>query len=78
MMFHVAELELMVEYGMTELAVLKTVTSGNANLLALKDFGVIKKGGIADLISVEGNPIADIKALRNVKFVMKGGIIYKQ
>jgi len=39
---------------------------------------MIKKGGIADLISVEGNPIADIKALRNVKFVMKGGIIYKQ
>ena len=75
---NVAELELMVEYGMSELAVLKTVTSGNADLLALKDFGVVKKGGIADLIIVEGNPIENIKTLRNVKFVMKGGTIYKQ
>ena len=75
---NVAELELMVEYGMSELAVLKTVTAGNANLLGLKDFGVIKKDGIADLICVAGNPTADIKALRKVKFVMKGGKIYKQ
>lgn len=75
---NVAELELMVAYGMTELAVLKTVTSGNADLLGLKDIGVVKKGGIADLISVEGNPIEDIKTLRKVKFVMKGGKIYKQ
>ena len=75
---NVAELELMVEYGMSELAVLKTITAGNANLLGLKDFGVIKKDGMADLICVAGNPTADIKALRKVKFVMKGGKIYKQ
>lgn len=75
---NVAELELMVEYGMSELAVLKSVTSGNANLLDLKDLGVIKKGRIADLIGVEGNPLEDIKTLRKVQFVMKGGKIYKQ
>ena len=75
---NVAELELMVEYGMSELAVLKTITAGNANLLGLKDFGVIKKDGMEDLICVAGNPTADIKALRKVKFVMKGGKIYKQ
>lgn len=75
---NVAELELMVEYGMSELAVLKTVTSGNANLLGLKDLGMIKEGRIADLICVEGNPVEDIKTLRKVKFVMKSGAIYKQ
>ncbi len=75
---NVAELELMVEYGMSELAVLKSVTAGNANLLGLNNFGVVKKGGMADLICVEGNPVEDIKTLRKVKFVMKGGKIYKQ
>ncbi len=63
---------------MSDLAVLKTVTSGNANLLDLKDFGVVKKGGIADLICVEGNPTEDIEMLRKVIFVMKGGQIYKR
>ena len=75
---NVIELELMVVYGMSELAVLKTVTSGNANLLDLKGLGTIKKGGIADLIMVEGNPTKDITVLRNVKFVMKEGKIYKK
>ena len=75
---NVVELELMVEYGMSDLAVLKTITSGNANLLGLKDLGVIRKGGIADLISVEGNPTKDIKTLRKVKFVMKNGKVYKK
>jgi len=72
------ELELMVEYGMTDLAVLKAVTSGNAKLLALRDVGVIKEEKLADLVAVEGNPTNDIKVLRNVKFVMKNGQIYKQ
>lgn len=72
------ELELMVEYGMTDLAVLKTVTAGNANLLGLRDLGLIKEGKLADLIAVEGNPTEAIKVLRKVKFVMKNGVIYKQ
>ena len=72
------ELELMVEYGMTDLAVLKAVTSGNAKLLALRDVGVIKEEKLADLVAVEGNPTNDIKVLRNVKFEMKNGQIYKQ
>ena len=72
------ELELMVEYGMTDLAVLKTVTSGNARLLELKDLGMVKEGKLADLIAVEGNPTEDINVLRKVKFVMKNGKVYKQ
>ncbi len=75
---NVAELELMVDYGMTELEVLKAVTAGNADLLNLKDLGSIKKGKIADLIVVEGNPTKDITTLRKVNFVMKNGKIYKE
>lgn len=71
------ELELMVEYGMSDLAVLKAVTSGNANLLDLRDLGVVKEGKFADLIAVEGDPTKDIKVLRRVTFVMKNGVVYK-
>lgn len=72
------ELELMVDYGMSDLAVLKSVTSGNAKLLGIKDLGTIEEGKLADLIAVEGNPTMDIKAVRKVNFVMKDGVIYKK
>lgn len=71
------ELELMVDYGMTNADVLKAVTSGNANILGLKDLGSIEVGKIADLVGVEGNPLEDITVLKNVKFVMKEGKRYK-
>ncbi|MGB7785263.1 MAG: amidohydrolase family protein [Salinimicrobium sp.] len=72
------ELELMVAYGMNAIAALRTATSGNAELLQLKDLGNIKAGYLADIISVEGNPVEDISAMRKVDFVMKDGKIYKQ
>lgn len=72
------ELELMVDYGMSDLAVLKSVTSGNAKLLGIKDLGTIEEGKLADLIAVEGNPTMDIKAVRKVNFVIKDGVIYKK
>ncbi len=71
------ELELMVEYGMTPKAALKTATAGNARLLQLDDLGQVKKGFLADLIAVEGNPLEDISIMEKVSFVMKDGIIYK-
>jgi imidazolonepropionase-like amidohydrolase len=70
----VRELELLVEYGMTTLAALRAATSGNARILRLEDRGSIAPGRLADLIAVDGDPVADIHALRKVRLVMKGGV----
>lgn len=72
------ELELMVEYGMQPLEVLKSATSSNAMVFHLDTLGKLKKGFLADIIAVEGNPVTNIKIMRKVKFVMKDGVIYKQ
>ncbi len=71
------EAELMVEYGMTPEAVVKTATSGNADLLELADRGRVKPGLLADLVAVEGDPTKDIGALRRVVMVMKGGEVVR-
>ena len=71
------ELELMVEYGMDPLKTLQSATSLNARIFHLENLGNIKKGFLADLIAVDGNPTKDIKAMRNVLFIMKDGVIYK-
>ncbi|HEY0610554.1 MAG TPA: amidohydrolase family protein, partial [Chitinophaga sp.] len=72
------ELEKMVAYGMPVLAVLQAATSGNAAILGWAGkIGVISKGALADIIAVPGDPSRDIKALEQVRFVMKDGVIYK-
>jgi imidazolonepropionase-like amidohydrolase len=74
---NVWELELMVEYGMPVPDALKAATSENARILGLDDeLGLVAPGFIADLIAVEGDPTTDISALRQVRFVMKDGVIY--
>jgi imidazolonepropionase-like amidohydrolase len=68
------ELELMVEYGMPPLEVLRIATSGNARFFHLDDrLGQVRSGLLADLIAVEGDPSQQIGALRRVRLVMKGG-----
>lgn len=71
------EMELMVDYGMTPLAVLRTATRVNAKVFHLKRLGRVKKGFLADLIAVEGDPSEDISAMRNVTFVLQNGAVYK-
>ncbi|MEI9912835.1 MAG: amidohydrolase family protein [Bacteroidota bacterium] len=73
------EMELMVEYGMKPIEVLRSATSVNADVFGYGDkIGRIKKGLFADIIAVEGDPSKDIKDTRKIKLVMKSGVIYKQ
>jgi imidazolonepropionase-like amidohydrolase len=71
------ELEAMVDYGMTPVAALKAATSVAGQVLHM-DVGAIKPAMLADIIAVEGDPASDISAVRRIRFVMKGGTIYKQ
>jgi imidazolonepropionase-like amidohydrolase len=71
------EMELMVEYGMKPVDVLRSATSVNADVFGYSDkIGRIRKGLFADLIAVEGDPSADIRNIRKVKMVMKNGVNY--
>jgi len=75
---NVRELELMVEYGMAALDVVKAATSGNAKFFHLEDrLGQVKPGFLADLIAVEGDPTVRIGDLRKVRLVMKNGRVIR-
>jgi imidazolonepropionase-like amidohydrolase len=72
------ELELLVNYGMSPVDVLRSATSIDAKMLHMEDrIGAVKTGLWADLIAVDGDPTRDISAVRKVKFVMKGGTVYR-
>jgi imidazolonepropionase-like amidohydrolase len=61
-------------YGMTPLQAIRSATTNAAKLLGRdKDLGTIATGKLADLVAVEGDPLADPAALTKVKWVMKGG-----
>jgi len=70
------ELELMVEYGMEPVDVLRSATSINAGLLHMANkIGQVKTGMLAELIAVPGNPLKDISVLRHPTLVVQGTIV---
>ena len=72
------EMELMVEYGMAPLQVLRAATSINARAFHLeKELGSLKTGLRGDLVLVTGDPSVSITDIRNVTFVMKDGVIVR-
>ncbi|MGC1105135.1 MAG: amidohydrolase family protein [Candidatus Acidiferrales bacterium] len=77
------EFEYMVKYGMTPLQAIQAATLSAAELMDYsqnhwaEETGSIDPDKYADIIAVDGNPLDDITQLEHVKFVMKGGVVYK-
>jgi imidazolonepropionase-like amidohydrolase len=73
------EAVLMVEAGMSEMAVIKSATVSSADLIDMSDsIGTIEAGKYADIIAVDDSPLQNIEELLDVDFVMKGGKVYKR
>lgn len=72
------EFEYMVKFGMAPVQTIRAATLDAAQLMGWQDrIGSIEAGKFADLVAVDGDPIADITELERVKFVMKGGHVFK-
>jgi len=73
------EFVLMVQYGMSPVAVLQADLLNGAKLLGWEgQIGALKPGYFADIVAVPGDPTKDISVLEKVSFVMKGGTIYRK
>ena len=72
------EFTYMVKYGMTPMKALQSATTVAAALLDQRDeLGAIEAGKLADIVAVSGDPLQDIAELERVRFVMKGGKVFK-
>ncbi|WP_343520048.1 amidohydrolase family protein [Sphingomonas sp.] len=72
------EFELLVKHGMTPMQAIAAATVNAADLLGLaKEVGSIEPGKSADIIAVSGDPLADVKLLKSVGFVMRAGVVHK-
>ena len=72
------QLEFYVAYGMTPMEAIRSATVVPAQLLGWSDrIGTIEPGKFADIIAVSGDPLTDISQPEHIKFVMKGGVVYK-
>jgi imidazolonepropionase-like amidohydrolase len=72
------EFHVYVKLGMTPLAAIQTATLNAADLLGWTDrVGSLEPGRWADMVAVDGDPTRDVTVLEHVKFVMKGGVVYK-
>ncbi len=71
------EFGVLVARGMTPLQAIRTATVNAADLLGVDDRGRIAPGLLADLVAVPGNPLDDVHVLEDVRFVMRGGKVFK-
>jgi len=72
------EFAILVSAGLTPMEAIKTATSSAADLIGdAADIGSVQPGRYADLVAVSGDPLKDVTELERVKFVMKGGVVYK-
>lgn len=70
----IREAELYVEAGMTPLQALRAATIESARMLGIdQEVGALRPGYFADIVAVDNDPTADIRTLRTISFVMKGG-----
>ncbi len=72
------EFALMVAAGFTPLEAIQSATNRGAEHLRLTDVGALTPGRQADLIAVAGDPLSDVTELQRVRFVMKGGTVFKR
>ncbi|MFP5380542.1 MAG: amidohydrolase family protein, partial [Vicinamibacteria bacterium] len=69
----------MVQAGMPPMAAIKSATLEAARLIDMEnDLGTVEAGKIADLVAVTGDPLADIRLMSKMRFVMQGGVVRKQ
>jgi imidazolonepropionase-like amidohydrolase len=72
------EFPYLTQFGLTPMEAIRAATSRAADLLDEKgELGVVVPGAYADIIAVSGDPLKNIKELENVKFVMKGGSVFR-
>ena len=72
------EFAVLVKLGLTPLQAIQAATVSDADLLGWSDkIGVLEPNHFADIIAVDGDPLHDITTLERVRFVMKGGVVYK-
>jgi imidazolonepropionase-like amidohydrolase len=72
------EFQMMVDYGMKPIDAIRAATVRASELLRMeKQIGSIEPGKLADIVAVEGDPLADITTLQRIRFVMKAGQVYK-
>ena len=69
----------MAEFGMSPMDAIRSATSRAADLLDMTgELGVIAPGAYADVIAVSGDPLRDVNVLKDVRFVMKDGAVFKE
>jgi len=64
---------MLVDLGMSPLAVIRAATLAAADLLGVTDRGALDPGLLADIVAAPGNPLADVRTLEHIDFVMKDG-----